>query len=396
MHFQVKAMRGLSDVTILPVEAASPDEASAYAQRQGYGVLSVRRSRSYKLARSKTARRFSVIQFSQELIALQKAGLTVVEAIEILHRKEVDSSSKQVLAELLKRLRQGMRFSAALGDFPALFSPLYLATIRASERTSSVSSALERYVDYQGQIHKIRSKVVSASIYPAVLLAVGSLVVLFLLGYVLPRFSRIYEDIGGNLPVASQYLMQVGAFVGENQLFIFTGLIALAAAGYSARRNAHVQAKLVRLFWSLPVIGPKRRVYELAQFYRTISMLVRSGHTVLAALEMAAGMLSPLLRGKLAEAIVSVKQGRSFAVAMNAAGLATEVAHSMMMVSERSGSLSDMLDVVASFHEEELGRWIEWFSRLFEPILMAVLGIFIGLIVVFMYMPVFELAETIQ
>lgn len=396
MRFRVKAIRGLSEVTVLPVDAANEANAIAFAEHRGYDVISIRRSTFFAPRSRRQSPRFATVHFSQELVALLRAGLTVVEAVEILHRKEQHVSTREVLDQLLLRLRQGMRFSSALESFPLLFSPLYLAIIRASERSGSVADALTRFVGYQLEIAKVRSKVVSASIYPAVLLAVGSLVVLFLITYVLPRFSRIYEDIGGDLPVASQFLMLIGRLVQDNHVLLAIVVGASAAAAYYAKGNARIRAALVRKFWQLPVIRPKKRIYELAQFYRTISMLLRSGHTVLGALDMSRSMLSPALREKLSGAIESVKQGKSFASAMSQAGLTTDVAYSMMQVSERSGSLSEMLDVVALFHEEELGRWVDWFSRLFEPVLMAFIGIVIGVIVVFMYMPVFELAESIK
>lgn len=396
MRYQVKALRGASEVALLPVDALNEAEATEYARRQGYEVVSVHREGAFSFSSAPVRSAFPVIQFSQELIALLRAGLTIVEALDILHRKEENARHRDVLNDLLTKLRQGVKFSAALGSLPALFSPLYVATIRASERTGSIRDALDRYISYQSQIEGIRSRIVSASIYPALLLCVGGLVILFLLGYVVPRFSRVYRDAGERLPVLSKWLMETGQAIDGHGWSVLGALIGLAVIAYYFVSQPAAKRYLLGLVLRLPVLGPRRRVYELAQFYRTVSMLLRSGLPVLAALDMAKGMLSGALQENLERAAQQVRAGISFSEAMSAQGLTTVVAHSMMVVSERSGSLSDMLDVVAAFHEEELSRWVDRFSRVFEPVLMTIIGIVVGLIVVFMYMPVFELAETIQ
>jgi general secretion pathway protein F len=396
MRYRVKALRGASEVAMLPVDALNELEASAYATRQGYDVVSVHREGAFSFRGSSGRIAFPVIRFSQELAALLKAGLTLVEAIEILHRKEEQSTARGVLNDLLTKLRQGTKFSAALESFPSIFSPLYVATIRANERTGSIRDALDRYIAYQLQVEGVRAKVISASIYPALLLGVGGLVILFLLGYVVPRFSRVYHDVGERLPALSRWLMEAGQAIDSHGWLILGGALGLAAIAYYCISQPAAKRYLFDWLFRLPVFGPKRRLYELAQFYRTVSMLLRSGLPVLATLDMAKGMLSVTLQGNLERAAQQVRNGVSFSEAMSAQGLTTVVAHSMMVVSERSGGLSEMLDVVAAFHEEELSRWVDRFSRLFEPILMTIIGIIVGLIVVFMYMPVFELAETIQ
>lgn len=395
MRYRVKALRGPSEVAMLPVEALNEAEASAFARRQGYEVVSVSRESGFGI-RGTSSRPFPVIQFSQQLTALLKAGLNLVEAIEILHRKEERPDHERILSDLLAKLRQGMKFSAALEAFPTLFSPLYIATVRASERTGSIKDALDRYISYQLQVQSVRSKIVSASIYPALLLGIGGLVILFLLAYVVPRFSRVYHGMGERLPVFSKWLMQAGQAVDAHGGLVLTGVLGLVVLVFYCISQPAAKSYLFSMLSRLPVLGPQRRIYELAQFYRTMSMLLRSGMPVLAALDMAKGMLSFALQANLEKAANQVRSGVAFSQALSTHGLTTVVAHSMMVVSERSGNLSEMLDVVAAFHEEELARWVDWFTRLFEPILMAVIGIVIGFIVVFMYMPVFELAETIQ
>lgn len=397
MRFRVKAIRGMSEVAVFPVEAVDEADARLHAQRQGYAVISVGADHGFGQTFSSQRRTtFPVIRFTQELIALLKAGLTLVESLEILRRKELQPAHQALLQDLLKRLQQGGRLSQALEAYPLVFSPLYAATVRASERTGTISDALARYVEYQAQIERVRSKVVSASIYPALLLLVGGLVALFLLGYVVPRFSRVYQDLGDRLPLLSQWLMQWGQTIDQHGSWVLAIVLGAAAIGYAVAMQPATRAWALGLLWRVPLLAPQRRTYELAQFYRTMGMLLRSGLPLLTAIEMAKALLSPDMQISLDRAARQVAEGGAFAEAMREHGLTTVVAYSMMMVANRSGNLAEMLDVVATFHDEELARWVDWFTRLFEPILMAIIGIVIGVIVVFMYMPIFELAEAVQ
>jgi len=395
MRFQVKGVRGVSDIAVLQIDAASESEARAAATLQGYEILSIRSTSAVGMSWSRQAT-FPVTRFTQELIALLGAGLTLVEAIDILQRKETISTHQAIIQGLLKRLQSGERFSQSLETQATIFSPLYIATVRASERTGTIRDALNRYLEYQAKIEQVRSKVVSASIYPALLMLVGGAVCLFLLGYVVPRFSRVYEDLGDRLPLLSRWLMEFGQVVDQHSAVVASVLIVGVVAAMYVASSRRLRPAALQAFWQLPWITEQRRTYELAQFYRTLSMLLRSGLPVIQALNMAKPLLSPDAQLQLDVASQKITQGQAFPDAMREHGLTTIVAHSMMMVAQRSGNLAEMLDVVAAFHDEELARWVDRFSRLFEPILMTVIGLVIGLIVVFMYMPIFELADAVQ
>jgi general secretion pathway protein F len=242
----------------------------------------------------------------------------------------------------------------------------------------------------------VRKKIVSASIYPVLLLAAGMLVMLFLLGYVVPKFSHVYEDIHGNLPLLSRLLLDVGRFIEANGIMVaIGGVVAIAAIG-RLLTLAHFRRWIGARLWSVPALGGRMRLYQLARFYRTISMLLRGGTPIVTALDMSAGLLSPALRGSLAEAAQSIREGRSISEAMSAHNLTTPVALRMLRVGERSGRMDEMMERVAAFCDDEISRWVDWFTRLFEPLLMAFIGIVIGVVVVLMYLPVFELAGSIQ
>src|SRR6267143_496070 len=168
-----------------------------------------------------------------------EGGLSLVEGIDALTEKERDESVRHLLEGLRRRLYEGQSLSVALGEFPSTFPTLYVATVRASERTGAIAEALRRFVAYQQQIDLLKKRLINASIYPAVLLAAGSLVVLFLVTYVVPRFSGIYEDIGGELPFASKMLMQWGRLLDAHALAVLAGFLGcVALAGYGVTRPA--------------------------------------------------------------------------------------------------------------------------------------------------------------
>lgn len=393
MQFKVKALKPGAGVSVLAIDAADAADAGRQASTQGYAVLSVVREGG---ARRVVRSRFPLLLFNQELLALLESGVSVIEALETLAEKEQRPAVRNVLGQLVARLKEGRTLSSALHEHVDAFPPLYVATIRASEKTSDLEQALGRYIAYQTQLESVRSKLVNAAIYPALLIAVGGLVVLFLLGYVVPRFSHIYEDIGTNLPWMSRLLLAWGTMLERHGLVIFAVFAAVVATGVWALRQPAVSAWLGNALWRIPVVGERLRVLELARFYRTLGMLQRGGLAIVPALDMVAGMLSPMLRPQLERAMQRVREGSPISQAMDANGLTTHVASRMLRVGERAGNIGDMMERIAVFHDDEIARWAEWFTRLFGPLLMLAIGLVIGIIVVLMYLPIFQLAESLQ
>ena len=370
------------------------DEADAHRQAlaRGLRVLAIQAARLKGWRRA----RLSLVAFSNELVALLEAGLSLVEAIDALTEKERDESVRHLLEGLRRRLYEGQSLSVALGEFPSSFPTLYVATVRASERTGSIAEALRRFVAYQQQIDLLKKRLINASIYPAVLLAAGSLVVLFLVAYVVPRFSGIYEDIGGELPFASKMLMQWGRLLDAHGLAVLAGFLAcVALAGYGVLRSGF-RAAVGRLSARIPMVGHQIELYQLARLYRTVGMLLRGGLPVVTAFEMTRGLLAAAARPQLAAATRAVSEGRSLTDALAAQGLTTPVAERMLRVGERSGNMGEMMERIAAFYDEELSRFVDVATRLIEPAMMTVIGLVIGLIVVLMYFPIFELAGSIR
>jgi general secretion pathway protein F len=394
MRYELKAVGPDGAVELLDFQA--PDEATAVqsVEGRGYTVLSVRARRA--LGWRGADARFPLVLFSQELRVLLNAGLPLVESIETLAEKERGAESRALLGRLAATLREGRPLSAALEQFPRAFPALYIATVRAAERSGDLAPSLARYVAYATQLEAIRKRVVNASIYPLLLIAVGALVGLFLLLYVVPRFGHIYAERGGDLPLFSRLLLAWGQALDQHAIIALAVLAALIAAGAYAFRSSRLKAALADALWRLPAVGERLKVYQLARFYRTIGMLVRGGMPLVAALEMSADLLHPLLRERLRAAHRAISEGGKLSQSMDQNGLTTPVALRMLAVGEQSGDIGEMLEQIAAFHDEELARWVDWFTRLFEPVLMALIGLVIGVIVILMYMPIFELAGNVQ
>ena len=394
MRYRVKALLPGAGVTALIVEAIDVAEATAGLQRTGAQVLSVHPERGGWLTTRRT--HFPLMLFTQELIALLDAGLSLTEALETLAEKEHKPESRQMIDRLVQTMREGRPFSAALTAQAEAFPPLYAATVRAAESTGDLSPALARYVGYQNQIDIVKKKILSASIYPVLLMGVGTLVIAFLLGYVVPRFASVYAESGRDLPWMSRMLLSWGETVQQ-----YGGWIALAAAGFIAAfiltlMQPATRAWLTRLAWRTPAIGERLRTFQLTRFYRSLGMLLSGGIPIVSALGMVSGLLSVNLRMGATVAMEALRRGESISNAFTAGELTTPVASRLLRVGEKSGRMGEMMDRIAIFHDEEMARWVDWFTRLFEPLLMVFIGLTIGLIVVLLYMPIFELAGSIQ
>ncbi len=389
-------VQGPNGMERLEFPGATEDEALRQAAARGYRVLAIETSANAAAAPAATATGpFPLLLFSQELLALIDAGLNLTEALVTLQSKERHAPARAVIGDLLRTVREGRSFSDALADAPTHFPEVYVATVRAAERTGDLPRALERFIAYQVQFDTIRKKLVAAAIYPAMLLTVGGFVTLFLLGYVVPRFSVVYESSGREMPWLSSMLLVFGKAIYDHwQVAAVLLLVALGAVGSvvgSHRGRAVLASQLVRTPWLA------RRVddFRLARFYRALSLLLASGIALPRAMGMVTGLLSRRQQQQLAGSRLAVEQGQSLSSALLAGGLVSAVAESLIKVGERSGQLAEMLERTARFHDEDFSRWVEWASRLLEPILMTVIGLVIGTVVVLMYMPIFELAGSL-
>lgn len=396
MRYDVKVLRGREGLSVLSLDAADTADATGQARSQGYTVISVKERRALPSLGQLRSGGFPLVLFSQELLSLLEAGLPLLEAIETLTEREQRPEIKKTMQKIISSLYEGHPLSYAMQQSPGHFPPLYVATVRASEKTGDLPEALSRYISYQNQMDKVKRQVISASIYPALLFIVGGLVSLFLMIYVVPRFSHIYADMGGNLPLASRLLMEWGQLMeAQGTLILGSAAGVLSTLVYLATRPAFRQW-LGKKLWQLPTVGERLHLYNLARFYRSLGMLLRGGMPVVTALQMTSDLLQVSMRGQLALASTCIREGQPISQAMEKHSLTTPVALRMLRVGERTGRMGDMMERIASFYEDDMARWVERFTKLFEPLLMVFIGGVVGTVVLLMYFPIFELAGSIQ
>jgi general secretion pathway protein F len=394
VEFRIKALDGSRSVVSCVLDAVDELDARRQLTLKEMRVISVVPVRRLRLL--KRAPQLHLVVFSQQLVSLLDAGLSLVESLEALAERDSSSGTQRTLDRVLGRLYEGQTLATALSEHPEVFPPLYVASVRASERTGALQEALTRYIAYAEQAEALRKTLVNACIYPAVLLGAGLLVTLFLMGYVVPRFSSIYEDVGTDLPAASRLLLQWGQLIDAHAgLMVLLTIASIGGPIYLLTRSA-VRARVGEWITRIPAVGRQLHLYQMARLYRTTGMLLRGGMPAIAALQMSAGLLRAGSRHAFAAATQSVREGQSLAQAMERNGLTSPVAARMLRVGERSGNMGEMMERIASFCDEELARWVAVVTRLIEPILMTVIGLVIGVIVVLMYFPIFQLAGSIR
>ncbi|HNC52507.1 MAG TPA: type II secretion system F family protein [Accumulibacter sp.] len=398
MRFEVRALSPDNLIETHIVDAPDAAEANRLLEQQRLQPLSIRAARGAGAAAvpGRGNKSFSLLLFSAELLALLEAGLSLVEAFAALLEKEGSPASRSVLECLMRDLREGLRFSAALGRQPDVFPPLYVGIMRAAEGTSDLPRALSRYLDYQTRLETVRNKMISALIYPVILLTVGCGVTLFLMGYVVPRFAGVYQGSGRSLPWLSQLLLDWGQFVGQHKDVVFAALAVLVLSAGWWLRKFIASGRWIAVLTQLPGIGERVRIIELSRLYLTTGMLLEGGIPILAALDIVGNTVSPGTRAALLVARGIISDGGTLSQAFETCRLATPIALRMLRVGEKSGQLGTMLTRSALFYEGESARWIERFTKVFEPVLMTTIGLLVGLIVILLYMPIFDLAGTLQ
>jgi general secretion pathway protein F len=375
----------------LDVDADSTAAAVAGAARSGGRVLRVEVAE----ARGRTRIAWSQAVFLQETLTLLRAGLTIFEAMQALERKEADPGFRAVLGRVLALLRDGASFSQALAAEPDLFPPVLVAGVAASETSGGLAQTLARYLAYDGKIGQIKRKVGASAIYPLLLMGVGGAVIVFLIAYVLPRFSAILDGSGRGTGGATRLLIQLGELMQQHPFgFAALGLAgagAIAWLGWTPAGRALALAQLARL----PLLSGVFATLGMSRLYRTLALLLDSGIPLVQALEMVRGLVDRRQSAELGVAIERLRAGQGFTEALAGSSLVPPIAESLLRVGERGGALAAMCDELANFLDLALDRRVDTFSRLFEPLLMTVIGVVIGTIVLMMYSPIFDLVGSV-
>lgn len=383
-----------SGVSRLTVEANSLEAAARQAQMQGYDVLSAQLTgKRWKWQRQRT---FPLLLFSQELLTLLEAGLNVVEAVDAISIKEQSASGAVHYVRLRESIQQGYRLSQALEALQLEIPEIYIATIQASEATGDIAPALQRYIAFSTRLNEVRGKAVSAAIYPLLLVGVGLMVTLFLILYVVPRFSAVYDDLGRGMPGATAALLSLSNWVGGSA-WSTVGTLVLVGVLCVLGTRPGVRSSLGRYAWRVPYLGSLLKTYQLGRFHRTVGMLSLGGIPLTRALDTARGLVrQPALTNSLQQASLAISEGRPIGDSLQQNGLVEEIGFRLIRAGERSGNIGRMFEKLADYYDNQSERAIERLARLLEPALMMVIGLIIGVVVLALYMPIFELASSLD
>jgi general secretion pathway protein F len=336
-------------------------------------------------------------RLAEDLSLMLNSGLTLLESLRAL-RERATASSNVRLEAVITRLNQGEALSNALAQAGGC-RPALVACVRASEMTGDMADSLQRYAANAARVRVLRSRLVSALVYPAMLVSVAACVVVFLLVFVVPRFALVLESSGHDMPATSRALIAVGRALRGMPDLAWLALAAGAAWGVAslvrAAREHQLEARLTALAARVPGVRDVVRAFGHSQFARSTAMLVRSGVPALKALRMCRDLLVGADRQGLDRAMAVAAAGAPLAAALHEQHLVDTLGQRVLRVAEQTGQLDAALERLADMHDRELERILDRVSRLIEPLLMLGIGLVVGGIVVLMYLPIFQLAASI-
>jgi general secretion pathway protein F len=394
-HFQIDKLQADGQLIRIRLEAESELAIQRRARDEGWTPLLVEvvEARSWLPRRGS---KLSLSLLSHEMKTLLEAGLPLIEVLTALTEREVNQAHKVVLSEIKLCVENGETLSDALSRQPQIFPPLFVATIRSGERTGDLPRVIGRYLAYSEQLDELKRKLLSAVTYPVLLLTVGTAVVMFLLVFLVPRFSAIYEQIDADLSWPAELLLRWGVWAQGHTWALAFFLLAVPVLVISAFRSTRFRTELTRRLLASKFIGHYWHTFSISRYCRSLALLSDGGIPLPEAMRLAGGLLPGLLQQRLAMAIEGIQRGQRLSDALADSALLTPIALRLLRAGERSSDVPRMLGQAADFHDRELAHVLERFAKLAEPLLMLVIGLLIGSIVVLMYLPIFELAGSLR
>jgi type IV pilus assembly protein PilC len=335
--------------------------------------------------------------FNQELATLLKAGMPLVQSLDLLKRRVESPLFKLLLEDVHEKVRSGTAISDAFASHGDLIPRVYTASLLAGERSGSLDTVLRRYVEYSKIIATLRKKIVSAMVYPAILitLAFGMLALIIL--KVVPAFNDFYASFGAQLPFITRMIVGVSDFVRGQIVFIVIALAALVTAGTLWIRQPQQRLRIDRWMLRIPLLGPIAAKFATSQMARTLATLLGGGLPLATALEIASRSVgNQHVAAQLGTVNTRVREGESFAAALESRHVFPEVAVKMAEVGESTGALQEMLNTVADFFDEEITTNLERFITLVEPTLLVIMGLVIAGLLLALYMPLFQLSSVLS
>lgn len=341
-------------------------------------------------------RRDEFLIFNQELATLLKAGMPLVQSLDILRQRLTNPVFKAVLDDVHEKVRGGSALSDAFGAHADLFPGVYTASLVAGERSGSLDQVLRRYVSYSKVLDTVRKKTFSAMLYPAILSALAVTLVAIIVVKVVPAFSGFYASFDQELPLITRIIIAISDVVRSNLLLLTLALIGGLVAFFSWVRQPGQRARFDRVVLHLPFIGPIAHKFATSQIARTLAALVGGGIPLVNALDTAATSTgNRFLGSELRVVAEKVREGRGFAATLLERRVMPDVAIKMVEVGESTGALQEMLTSLADFYDEDVETEVSRFVTLVEPTMLVFMGVVIAGVVLALYMPIFQLSTVV-
>lgn len=336
------------------------------------------------------------ITFNQEFAALVNAGLPILTALELLLQRKRSPLFQKMLQDVKEDVKTGASLSQAFANRGDYFPRLYSATIASGERTGEVVKVIKRYLFYVETVQAIKKKLVSAMIYPIILFGMSVALIFLLIGFIVPKFATLFIGAGAKLPLITRIVLSISAIFKKGFPFFLLLFLLIPIFLKIISSDSKGRLILARLRLKIPIIGTNIQRYNIAQFSRTLGTLIAGGIPLVQALDIVADAMSnELFKVELKRIKDKVLQGESLWASMETSEIITPLAVEMVQVGESTGALSEMLDQVSTFYDQELTTAVERFMALLEPMILVFMAVIIAFIVLSVYMPLFTMYNII-
>jgi type IV pilus assembly protein PilC len=391
------------EIVTRTVEGLSEQELRQRLAQEGYRIFSVQTSGMINGVRVRSAGERSIkiklddfLLFNQQLAALIHAGLPVLQSIQMLRQRSPNPKLRLALSDVEARITSGSALSEALAAQGDTFPKIYTASILAGERSGNLDDVLRRYVEYTKSIAQLRRKIRSALTYPVMLLCSAFALIGLLTTFVIPQFSLLYDNLGGELPAITTFVVGVSTAVRSNIYWLLPTILIAGASIYSWRKTENGRRAMDRWALKIPVVGDLIKQMTTAQFTRSLATLLGGGLTLIESFQIALQSIAnrELLRST-EPALSKIREGKPFTESLAAAGWTPDLAIDMVGVGERSGSLREMLDEVAGFYDAETETKLGQLTSLLEPTILFVMAGVVITILLAIYLPLLQMASKV-
>ena len=381
------------------VQAGSARAAQEEMRRQGMYVFEAKRgatSISDFLPAKKAISIEGFLLFNQELLALVKAGLPIIQSFDIMLERQKNLRFREVLTDIRDKIKSGVALSDAFAFYGDLFPPIYSTSLRAGERSGDLEGVLRRFLRYQKMIVNLRKRVISALIYPVVLLILMTGMIVIMLVKVIPSLAEFFAGFDKELPPATRFMIGFADFVKSNFFLLVVGSVV---AAWLIRRWANGPGRLMwdRMKLHIPFVGGIFHRFALMQFTQSLGTLLGGGTPMVPALEIASqSITNHLVSTKVAGIVQNVREGEPLWRSLESTGVASDIAVEMIKVGESTGALTEMLANVSEFYDEEIEARLARLVTAIEPIILVLMGGVIAILLYAFYLPLFQLSTAGQ